>query len=292
MNYRHGFHAGNFADVLKHIVLTRVVAYMLRKPQPLRLIDTHAGAGRYDLTSPQATKTGEWRDGIARLLTHPMAGEAADLIAPYVAAVRAVNFARDSELSSVSLADDLKTYPGSPLIARHLLRAIDALVVNELHPDDATALRSEFARAKNTKVLELDAWTAVKSLLPPIERRGLILIDPPFEDRAEFDNLAVALDEGLKRFQTGTFMVWYPLKDTERANRFVSTLASRPGIKLVDARLAVCSPFPGLGLTETGVVTINPPFTLAAELEIILPMLVDALGIDSGAKFELHSTTL
>ncbi len=282
MNYRHAFHAGNFADVLKHIILARVIVYMTRKPQPFRVIDTHAGAGRYDLAGVEAVKTGEWKDGIARLLSEPLTADAEDLLQPYVSAITALN--------QGVVGDAPHFYPGSPRVARHLMRDIDHLVVNELHADDEALLRREFAHDRSTTVLGLDAWTAIKALLPPKERRGVILIDPPFEDRREFTALTTAIEEAIKRFETGTMIVWYPIKDAVRANDFIATITARPGLKFTDARLAIATPFAGLGLTETGVLILNPPYTLHAELTIILPALVAALGLDRGAKFELRSS--
>ena len=175
MNYRHAYHAGNFADVLKHVVLARVLSYMRLKPQPFRVIDTHAGAGRYDLQGAEASKTAEWRDGIGRLLKAAPAPDVAELLAPYLEAVAAYN--------SGVVGGELRFYPGSPLIARHLMRRDDVLIANELLGEDVALLKAELARARSTKVLNLDAWTAIRSLLPPRERRGVVLIDPPFEDR-------------------------------------------------------------------------------------------------------------
>jgi 23S rRNA (adenine2030-N6)-methyltransferase len=196
MNYRHSYHAGNFADVLKHAILARVLTYMKLKPQPFRVIDTHAGAGRYDLSSIEASKTGEWQDGIVRLLDAELPAGVADLLAPYLDAVAALNPSRDAQSA-------LTFYPGSPLIARQLMRDGDTLVANELHPEDAALLKAEFSRVPDTKVMTLDAWLAIKSLLPPPERRGVILIDPPFEQPDEFAKLTEAVASGLQRFANG-----------------------------------------------------------------------------------------
>ena len=281
MNYRHAFHAGNFADVLKHAILARVITYMMRKPQPFRVIDTHAGAGRYDLTGAAAGKTGEWQDGIGRLLAYQLTDRAAELLRPYLASVAALNPDVDGEA--------LHYYPGSPLVARHIMRRDDQLVANELHPDDGRLLAREFHRAASTKVLSLDAWIAVKSLLPPKERRGLILIDPPFERADEFDSLTKAMLDALSRFETGTYVIWYPIKDRSKADTFVAEITKRPHIKYLDVRLAVARPFAGLGLTQCGVLVINPPYTLRSELEELMPVVVTALAIDGGAGFDLQS---
>jgi 23S rRNA (adenine2030-N6)-methyltransferase len=280
MNYRHAYHAGNFADVVKHAVLARVLTYMKQKPQPFRVIDTHAGPGRYDLGGVEAGKTGEWQDGIGRLIDAHLPDDVAVLLAPYLDAVRSVN-----------LPETLAFYPGSPLIARHLMRPEDALVANELHPEDFEHLRAELRRAANTKVLNLDAWVAVKSLLPPPERRGVILIDPPFEQRDEFQHLTEALANALQRFANGVYLAWYPVKDRVAADRFVEEAAKLGCRKLIDVRLTISAPFAGLGLTETGLLIFNPPFTLKPELEVLLPFLTDLLGEGRGAGFRLSEPT-
>lgn len=276
MNYRHAYHAGNFADVLKHVILARVVTYMKQKPQPFRVIDLHAGAGRYNLTGVEAGKTGEWLDGIRRLLDADIPDEVASLLAPYLGAVDAVN---DS--------GELKFYPGSPLIARRLMRSSDTLVANELHPEDAALLKGELRGYANAKVTTLNAWTAIKSLLPPPERRGVVLIDPPFEQPDEFAKLTDVIRDGLQRFANGVYVIWYPVKNAAAASQMVTDVSALGCRKLLDVRLKVAEAFPGLGLTETGVVILNPPFNLSAELAIIMPVLAAVLGQDRNASFEL-----
>jgi len=278
MNYRHGYHAGNFADVVKHVVLVRVLTYMKQKPRPFRVIDTHAGAGRYDLAGPEAGKTGEWQDGIGRVFHADLAPEVAQLLAPYLDAVRADN--EDGEL---------RVYPGSSLIARRLMRADDVLVANEFNGSEFEHLKRELGRAKTTTVLNIDAWHAVKSLLPPKERRAVILIDPPFEAKSEFADLASGLRDAMARFQDGVYLIWYPLKDTEAADHFVAdATALRPGLEFLDVRLAVCRPFPGLGLTAAGVLVLNPPYLLRGELEAVLPVLRDCMAEGEGSSFQLR----
>ena len=277
MNYHHDYHAGNFADVLKHVILARVLTYMKQKPRPFRVIDTHGGAGRYDLAGTEAMKTGEWQEGIARLYDAELPAPVAELLAPYLETVRALNDA------------ELRYYPGSPLIARHLMRPDDVLIANELNPEEFARLKAELRRFKATSVLNIDARHAVKSLLPPKERRGVVLIDPPFEERDEFSDLATALGEAMTRFASGTYVIWYPLKDETAADRFVATATSRPGLEFLDVRLAVMKSFAGLGLTASGVLVINPPYTLKAELETIMPVLRDQLAEGSGASFALST---
>lgn len=275
MNYRHAYHAGNFADVLKHAILARVLTYMKLKPQPFRVIDTHAGAGRYDLSGTEAGRTGEWRDGIGRIVSADLSDDVSRLLAPYLDTVRALN-----------AEDALRYYPGSPLIARHLMREGDYLIANELHPEDGLLLKSEFEKDKSVKVLDLDAWVAVKSLLPPKERRGLVLIDPPFEDRNEFSYLTEALKAALARFANGVYLIWYPVKNVDEADQFVGAVSAM-GLKYLDARIAISAPFPGLGLTEAGVLVVNPPYTLRGELDTLLPVLSDVLAEADTASYRL-----
>ena len=280
VNYRHVYHAGNFADVVKHVILARVLTYMGLKPQPYRVIDTHAGAGIYDLRSPEAGKTSEWRDGIARLLAAPRPDDINRLLQPYLDAVAAVNS-----------GGTLLTYPGSPIIARRLMRPGDHLVANELHPNDYASLKIALRGAVDSKVLNIDAWLAVKSLLPPKERRAVVLIDPPFEKPDEFDRLAEAMDEALKRFATGIFVIWHPVKDEAAADRLRARVSRASGCKVLGVRLRICNPEPGLGLTETGILIVNPPFVLEDELKNLLPFLASVLREGPGAAFTLAGSS-
>lgn len=277
MNYRHAYHAGNFADVLKHAVLVLVLKYMTEKPQPLRVIDVHAGIGRYDLDGVEAGKTREWEDGIGRLAKASLSAEAAALLKPYLDAVAGLN-----------PDGTMRHYPGSPLLARMLMRRFDTLVANELHPEDVEFLRAQFTGAPNTRILNLDAWTALKSLLPPPERRGLILIDPPFEAADEFDRLAGGLGEAIKRFATGTYLVWYPVKDPKEVSRFLTRMRGLGLPKLMNVSLAVCGRSGRPGLCETGLMLINPPFVLRQQLETILPEIKNCLAAGPGAAFSLE----
>jgi len=279
MNYRHDYHAGNFADVVKHVVLARILTYMKLKPRPFRVIDTHAGAGRYDLEGPEAAKTGEWRDGIARLFEADLPAPVADLMAPYLDAVRAVN-----------APGELRYYPGSPLIARLLMRSDDVLVANELNTTEFARLKTEVRHFGSTSVLNIDAWRAVKSLLPPVERRGIVLIDPPFEEKSEFADIARAIAEAMARFATGVYLIWYPLKDVAVADRFLGEIITRSNLEYLDVRLAVCRSFAGLGLTAAGVLVLNPPHVLKEELAVITPVLGDLLQQGEGSSYRLHDS--
>ena len=276
MNYRHAYHAGNFADVLKHAIFARVISHLTLKPTPFRIIDTHAGLGRYDLHSVEAGLTGEWTGGIGRLLSANVPAPVAAVLEPYLGAVRELN--GDGPLS---------VYPGSPLLARMLMRRDDQLVANELHPQDYEALKSEFHKVRDTKVLNLDAWTAIKSLLPPKERRGAVLIDPPFEQPDEFERVATAVEQALVRFATGTFLIWYPLKNERAAGRFISRMQDAGVAKALDARLWIQTPGREAGLAGAGVLVINPPFRLLGELELLLPFLAAVLALGPGATHRL-----
>ena len=285
MNYRHAYHAGNFADVLKHAVLAHIVAYLKRKPQPFRVIDTHAGTGVYDLGAEEAQKTGEWRDGIGRILADAPPSDVAEILAPYLEVVRNEN-GRDE-----SGNEAIVRYPGSPLIARRLLRPDDKLVVNEAHPEDGARLKTLFNKDRAVKALALDGWMALKSLLPPPERRGVVLIDPPFEEAGEFHRLVEALTEAHRRFATGTVVVWYPIKDPRRVRAFHRDAAALSIPKLLVAELCVRPPLSEGSLAGTGLLILNPPFTLEAALKTLLPYLVRTLGQARDADSRLEWLT-
>lgn len=270
MNYRHAYHAGNFADVVKHAVLALVIEHMKRKPAPFRVIDTHAGIGLYDLASETAQKTGEWRDGIGRVMQATFSPPAATALAPYLDVVRRLNG-----------GDDLRRYPGSPYLARALLRDGDRLIVNELHPEDQNELKRLFAHDPQVKVMALDAWTAIKALLPPPERRAVVLIDPAYEETGELDRLVDALDEGVRRFATGTFLLWYPIKEPGPVAAFRRRIAALGLPKILAVELIV-RPAELEGLRGSGLVVVNAPFTLAAALEILLPELAQVLAQGAG----------
>ena len=276
MNYRHIYHAGNFADVLKHAVLALVIEHLKLKPQPFRVIDTHAGIGLYDLGSVEAQKTGEWRDGIGRILAEPPPADVAEILAPYLDVVHAENE-----------AGALTRYPGSPLLARRLLRPGDRLVANEAHPEDAARLSALFAKDPAAKILTIDGWTALKSLLPPKERRGLVLIDPPFEQPGEFHRLVDGLAAAHKRFATGTVLLWYPVKD-QRAVRAFHRDAAALGIpKILSVELYVQPAHIEGELSGTGLVILNPPYTLEEKLRRLLPYLTKTLARPKGGESRL-----
>lgn len=275
MNYRHAYHAGNFADVMKHAVLAAVIDLMKRKPTPFRFIDTHAGVGVYDLSGDQATKTGEWRQGIARVLAAERPAEADDALAPYLGVVAEVG------------GGDLRHYPGSPEVARRLLRADDRIVLNELHPVDAAELAARYAGDKRVKVLSLDGWMALKSLLPPKERRGVVLVDPPFEEPGEFRRLLAALQAAHRRFATGVVLLWYPIKDRAAVAAFQAEVVASGLARLLSVELSVRSPKPVQELSGAGLVILNPPFGLEPRLEAMMPFLARAMALEGAGEHRL-----
>ncbi|GLS32354.1 23S rRNA (adenine2030-N6)-methyltransferase [Mesorhizobium albiziae] len=274
MNYRHAYHAGNFADVVKHTVLARIVDYLKLKAKAFRVIDTHAGIGFYDLSSDEAQKTGEWRDGIGRLESARLEPEITNLLNPLLDAVHAMN-----------PEGGVRFYPGSPLIVRHLLRKQDRLSAIELHPADARLLKERFAGDFQTRVLELDGWLALGAHLPPKEKRGLVLIDPPFERDGEFDRLVDGLVKAHRRWPGGIYALWYPLKDRAAVNRFRTDLAQTGVAKILDIRFEVRPPSPEPRLDGTGMIVVNPPFRLETELRTLLPALKTLLAESPHARW-------
>lgn len=267
MNYRHAFHAGNFADVVKHAVLARIVGYLKEKPAAFRVIDTHAGAGLYDLSGPEASRTGEWRDGIGRLAAADLAPAVRGLLASYLDAVASFN------------ADPAapRIYPGSPALIRFWLRRQDRMIVCEREPAAARALAENMHGDKRIKAVAIDGYTALNAYLPPPERRGLVLIDPPFEAADEPERLGQALSAAHRKWPTGTYMVWYPIKDERETAAFARRLARLAIPRILRVELAL----PSRGddrLRGTGLVVVNPPWTLPDELGVLLPALAQVLG--------------
>jgi len=275
MNYRHEFHAGNFADVLKHVFLTRVLVYLRRKDKAFRYIDTHAGAGMFDLGGPEAERSGEWRDGIGRLLDAPLDAAAAELFAPYLAAL------------NLTPGAPLALYPGSPKIAQSLLRPQDRAALSEKLPEAALALRRLVGRDARVKVVEIDGYQGLIAFTPPVERRGVVLIDPPFERRDEFERLFDTLGEALRKWPGGTYMIWYPVKEPDLVEQFCRAIGGlgHPALRL---ELQVETPEQGRPLARTGLVILNPPFVLEAEAQVILPLLAQRLARGAGAQFQLE----
>ena len=275
MNYRHAFHAGNFADVHKHAVLGRVLTHLRLKPAAFRVIDTHAGAGRYDLSAPQSARSGEWRQGIARVLGASGPDEAGTLLAPYLDIVSALN-----------PGGTLSVYPGSPLIVQNLLRPQDRLVACELEPTAAAALAAALRGDRRAKALTIDGWTALGAYVPPKERRGLVLIDPPFEEAADFGRLSGALAAAYRKWPTGIYMLWYPIKERDAPDALARRLQRLAVPKLLRSELTLSQPHVEGGLLGSGLVVVNPPFTLEAELRHLMPALGAMLSPQSGHRLD------
>jgi 23S rRNA (adenine2030-N6)-methyltransferase len=268
MNYRHAFHAGNFADVVKHAALARIVHYLQQKDSPIRVIDTHAGSGLYDLQGDEASRSGEWLDGIARVLDADFQPAVRDLIAPYLDAVRGFNPGR------------LKTYPGSPALMRTWLRRDDRLIACELESSAFGALNRALRGDNRCKVIEIDGWTALTAYIPPKERRGLVLIDPPFEEPNEYLRLAAALGEASRKWPTGSFLAWYPVKDPKDVTAFFKKMLQHGIEKMLRMELIVAAPTATTRLRGTGLIAINPPWTLARDMKVLLPTLAKVFAPD------------
>jgi 23S rRNA (adenine2030-N6)-methyltransferase len=274
MNYRHSFHAGNFADVLKHTVLSRILVHLRAKPAAFRVIDTHAGAGRYDLAAPEALRSPEWRDGIGRLLNATIGEGARVLLAPYVDAVAALN-----------PGGGLSCYPGSPALVQAFLRAQDRLVACELEPNAAAALARHLHGDRRSKAVAINGWTALNAYVPPKERRGLVLIDPPFEDAGDFPRLALALEAAHRKWAGGTYLLWYPIKERSAPDALVRRLRRTGIAKILRAELSVGAPRDSNRLGSCALVVVNPPWTLASELALLLPELAAVLSDDGRGAF-------
>lgn len=262
--YRHYFHAGNFADVFKHALLARLLVAMAKKDKPFCYLDTHAGIGRYDLTHRWAQKNREFEAGIARLWQR---GDAPDLLAPYLDAVRAEN-----------PAGTLAVYPGSPAIAQRLLRANDRMVLCELNAKDKDALRENFARERRAGVHLLDGFQAVKAFLPPRERRGLMLMDPSFDRKGEYARVVEALREAQARFANGVLAFWYPLMQPAALRAFERELRSSGVAKILQLELWVHPADWSASLRGCGMLVVNPPFGLEEEARTLLAWLQAVLA--------------
>lgn len=277
MNYRHAYHAGNFADVVKHVVLARLVEYLKQKDKAFRVLDTHAGIGRYDLSASEAGKTREWKGGIGRLIEAQLGAASMPLMAGYLDAVRAAN-----------PKGGLKRYPGSPAIFRHLLRKQDRLSAIELHPQDAARLKALFDGDFQIRVMQLDGWLALGAHLPPKEKRGLVLVDPPFEEDGEFVRMTEGLIRAHRRWPSGIYALWYPIKDRAAVAGFRKGLVNSGIANILDVTLHVRAPSDEPRLDGSGMIVVNPPFTLERELNTILPELCAIMAVDDGARWDLE----
>ena len=290
-SYRHAFHAGNHADVLKHFIAIQLLQYLNQKDVAYSYIDTHSGAGVYQLDGNFASKNAEYETGIARLW------ERSDLPAPlqeYVDLIKGMN-----------PSGKLRYYPGSPYCAEQVAREHDRLRLSELHPADAKLLADNFrkleehkaaqgirptVRGKRIIIERSDGFASLKALLPPPSRRAMVLIDPPYEDKQDYKKVKDALAIALERFPSGSYAVWYPLLQRMESRQFTDKLKQLPNIEWLNVVLTTRTPGPdGFGLHSSGMFMINPPYTLEPMLKEVMPFLVQALGSDSGARFTLHS---
>jgi 23S rRNA (adenine2030-N6)-methyltransferase len=273
MNYRHSYHAGNFADVLKHVILALIVRHLVKKDMPFRYLDTHAGLGAYDLEADEASRTGEWRDGVGRLWGAELEPEIAALLAPWRAAVEALN-----------PDGGLRFYPGSPEIVRAQARPGDRMTLCELHPEDAANLRRRYRRDERVSAVEIDGYTALNAYVPPKERRGVVLVDPPFEEAGEFRRMANGLKRAHAKWPTGTYVLWYPIKEVRETDAFVQSIGKAGIPSVIAAELLIHRPNETARLNGCGLVIVNPPWTLARDLSPLLPVLAELLGRDAGAR--------
>lgn len=278
LSYRHAFHAGNHADVLKHAVLAFMLDYYNQKDKPYWYIDTHAGAGAYQLDSGYAAKNAEYAGGIARLMDR---NDLPALLQGYVALVRGMNE-----------GGALKYYPGSPMVAQQMLRAEDKLRLFELHPADLRLLQQTFAGAgRRVQIQQADGFAGLKALLPPPTRRAVVLIDPPYEVKDDYRHVISALKDALERFATGTYAVWYPQLQRAEIPTMLDKLKKLPVQDWLHVALDVNLPSPdGFGMHGSGLFILNPPWTLHAALQPALPWLVEVLGGD-GANYTLEQAT-
>lgn len=276
LSYRHAFHAGNHADVLKHFIEVQLLQHLNQKDKPYWMIDTHAGAGLYALDQGYAVKNAEYASGIVRLMQRQ---DIPPALAAYVAQVRELN--PDGEL---------KVYPGSPWIARQLLRSQDQLRMFELHPTDSKLLQENFSdMGRRARIESVDGFAGLKALLPPAPRRALVLIDPPYEDKQDYQRVPAALKDALKRFETGMYAIWYPLLQRHESQHFADSLKRLPATSWLNVSLSVQTPSAdGFGMHGSGMFVLNPPWTLMATLKTVMPYLCEVLGQDAAATYQLE----
>ncbi|MCX7097532.1 MAG: 23S rRNA (adenine(2030)-N(6))-methyltransferase RlmJ [Methylococcales bacterium] len=275
LSYRHAFHASNFADVLKHLVLMQLLEYLCKKDKPWCGIDTHAGPGSYTLTEDYALKNREFDNGIAKLWQR---NDLPDSVARYVALIKDFNGTAD-----------LNRYPGSPLIIKHYLRSADRLFLYELHPTEIGQLQATVGRDKRIKTFHADGLKGALGLLPPKEHRGVVLIDPSYEIKTDYTQVVDTLRQQHKRFATGTYALWYPVVERRR-NQQLELAIKNSGLKNVQLfELGIKTDSEEHGMTASGLIVVNPPWTLAADMQQVLPYLADVLGIDGAGSFRIET---
>ena len=291
LSYRHAFHAGNHADVLKHMVIIQLMRYLGQKDPAYMVIDTHAGAGVYALDGDYASKNAEYETGIAKLWDRK---DLPAMVKEYVDLVRSLN-----------PSGKMRYYPGSPYCAEKTMREQDRLRLFEMHPSEVKVLEDNFrtleahaaaqgqrpaARGKRVMVYRGDGFQGLKALLPPPSRRGLVLIDPPYEDKRDYSHVAQVLADALTRFPTGTYAVWYPVLQRNESRQLPERLKRLGAKSWLNVTLAIHGPAPdGFGLHNSGMFILNPPWTLEAQLKEVMPWLIEVLGVDDTAEYVLES---
>ncbi len=278
MNYRHGFHAGSFADVFKHAILARILVYLARKDASFRFIDTHAGAGRYDLTGAEAKRSPEWREGVARLLKASPPERVAALLEPYI---RAIGPADASGTPAY--------YPGSPAIAQTLMRPQDRIALCEAHPEEREWLVAALGHDGRLSIVGTDGFVALNAYLPPKERRGLVLIDPPFEAANEGERVEQALARALRKWPTGIYAAWRPIREPAPDSHFLNNVAALGAPNILRLELDVgpgpVGPQGQRPLARTGLLIVNPPHTLFDEARLLMPWLAGLLARDGHGTY-------
>jgi 23S rRNA (adenine2030-N6)-methyltransferase len=270
MNYRHIYHAGCFADVVKHIVLIMLLEKLREKDKPFRVIDTHGGLGIYDLQQTEAQKTKEYEEGVQQLWNQNISDAA---VKPYIDLIKKLN--PDNQLNF---------YPGSPWITKQYLRDKDILQTCELHPQDYQVLAKLFKHDEQVQVFHRDGYNSLKAFLPPVERRGLVFIDPPFEDKNEFSFIVKGIKEAYRRFATGIYCIWFPIKEFHAIRQFYQDLQSLEIPKILAIEYIVDTQFPADSLNGCGLVLINPPWQIEDNLSQLLPLLLKSLGHEKAGK--------
>lgn len=275
MNYRHSYHAGNFADVFKHIILVALINALKQKDKAFCYLDTHAGVGMYDLKDPTTQKIKEYENGIEKILA---SSNPPKLIQDYIDCVRAAHAANHT---------NCRYYPGSPAIAQHLMRPQDRAILTELHPDDFKLLKNNFHYDKRIGVHLQDAYQGLKAFLPPKERRGLILIDPPYEQPDELADLSAILAHAVARFETGIYALWYPIKMIQPVERFYKAIKQNISRPMLRAELSIYPENSGTQLNGYGILIINPPWKLQEELQPAIANLWETLSPNKQGRYEV-----
>ena len=270
LSYRHAFHAGNFADVLKHSVLSLILDYMTRKEKGFCYIDSHSGAGMYQLADEYAQKTGEYKDGIAKIMNDEDAPESLE---PYLSLINSLNLNPSDE--------ELEVYPGSPGIAKAFVRRQDSSHLFELHPTDIQHLEDFCQRWRKVFVKQSDGYKGVLGLLPPPSRRGVVLIDPPYELKEDYQKAVKTIIKAYSKFSTGTYILWYPVVKRELVEEMQQAFKASAIKNVLQVEFCMAADTDEYGMTGTGLFIVNPPWQLTAQLEEILPYMKAKLGTDA-----------